>query len=477
MTERRGSLMAVSLITGILNDARGTARGTATFVRGIHPREEKDLAENEPIEVLPAPLEVRIPLLQHLGAACTVTVKPRAKVAAGDVIGAAEEFVSAPIHTSLAGVIARSSVTTLPNGRHVEVVPVKGAKEQPLEGAALFDDLFGGRWPISELAEGGLAHYDAEAIAEAARQGGLVGLGGAAFPTHVKLRPNANKPIDTLLVNGCECEPYLTADYRLMLEAPEPVITGALLAGQALGAKQILLGVEDNKPRAIAALGDAAIGTGVRVRSFKTKYPQGSEKQLIDAALGRKVPTGGLPLDVGVVVLNVSTCAALARAVLRGKPLTHRVVTVSGHGVREPKNLLVPIGTSYRYLIEYCGGLTSDAARVVAGGPMMGFTLGNLDVPVTKGTSGVTVLTDEEVRRSDETACIRCGWCIDVCPVNLMPTRIALAARVGNTAMVGRYHASACMECGCCAYQCPASIPLVQLIRMGKVMLRKVESS
>jgi electron transport complex protein RnfC len=457
------------------------ARGTATFVRGVHPQGKKELAENAPIEVLPAPAEVRIPLLQHLGAPCTVTVKPRAEVVPGDVIGVAEEFVSAPVHTSLAGVIARSSVTTLPNGRHVEVVPVKAAKKQPLEDAALYDDLFSGPWPIGELAGGQLAagelsQYEPEAIAEAARQGGLVGLGGAAFPTHVKLRRNAKKPIDTLLVNGCECEPYLTADYRLMLEAPEPVITGALLAGQAVGARQILLGVEDNKPRAIAALRDAATDTGIKVQCFKTKYPQGSEKQLINAALGRKVPTGGLPLDVGVVVLNVGTCAALARAVLRGKPLTHRIVTVSGLGVREPKNLLVPIGTSYRHLIEYCGGLTDNAARVVAGGPMMGFTLSNLDVPVTKGTSGVTVLTDEEVRRSAETACIRCGRCIDVCPVNLMPTRIALAARVGNTAMVGRYHANACIECGCCAYQCPASIPLVQLIRMGKVMLNKVQN-
>ena len=373
---------------------------TATFVRGVHLREKKELSENAAIEVLPTPAEVRIPLLQHLGAPCTVTVKPRAEVTPGDVIADAKEFVSAPVHTSLAGVIARSSVTTLPNGRHVEVVPVKAAKEQPLEGAALYDEIFGGPWPIGELAKGGLSQYEPEAIAEAARQGGLVGLGGAAFPTHIKLRRNPKKPIDTLLVNGCECEPYLTADYRLMLETPEPVITGALLASQAIGAEQILLGVEDNKPKAIAALRDAAAGTAITVRCFKTKYPQGGEKQLIDAALGRKVPSGGLPLDVGAVVLNVGTCAALARAVLRGKPLTHRVVTVSGLGVRKPKNLLVPIGTSYRLLIEYCGGLTGDAARVVAGGPMMGFALSNLDVPVTKGTSGVTVLTEQEVHRS-----------------------------------------------------------------------------
>jgi electron transport complex protein RnfC len=208
----------------------------------------------------------------------------------------------------------------------------------------------------------------------------------------------------------------------------------------------------------------------VQFRVVKTKYPQGGEKQLVAAVLRKEVPTGGLPLDIGAVVLNVGTAAALARAVVRGKPLTHRVVTVSGAGIRHPKNLLVPIGTSYRELIDYCGGLTEDAARVVAGGPMMGFTLGSLDVPVTKGTSGVTVLTRHEVRKASETPCVRCGRCAEVCPMRLVPTRLALAARASDAGLARRYHIAACMECGCCAYACPASIPLVQLIRLGKIL-------
>ena len=438
-----------------------------TFLYGVHPAEYKELAEDAPIEVLPTPAEVRIALQQHLGAPCKAVVAPRAELTVGDVVGEAEAFVSAPVHTSIAGKAAKAASATLPNGRHVDVVPVKADGEQPLEGQALYDDVLGGTWPTD-----GLSRYTAEEIAEAAKSAGLVGQGGAAFPTHVKLRRNEKKPIDTLMVNGCECEPYLTADYRIMVESPGSVIAGALLAGQAVGASSIVIGVEDNTPAAIAALREAAAGTGVVVRSLKTKYPQGGEKQLIQAVLKRKVPTGGLPLDVGVVVMNVGTCSALARAVLRGKPLTHRVVTVSGRGVREPKNVLAPVGVSYGELLDFCGGCTEDTLRVIAGGPMMGFALGSLNVPVTKGTSGVLALTAAEVQRTEETACVRCGRCVDVCPLDLVPTKIALGARAGSRAIVERYYASACMECGCCAFECPASIPLVQLIRLGKVMLQ-----
>jgi len=305
----------------------------------------------------------------------------------------------------------------------------------------------------------------------------LVGLGGAAFPTHVKLTRNAQKPIETLLINGCECEPYLTADYALMVRAAGAVVTGSLLGQRATGASEVVVCIEDNKPKAMEAIGRAAKGTGVRVQALKTKYPQGGERQLTVAVLGKEVPTGGLPLDIGAVVLNVGTAAALARAVVRGRPLTHRVVTVSGRGIREPRNVLAPIGASYRELVEFCGGMTEDAARVVAGGPMMGFTIGSLDVPVTKGTSGLTVLTREEVRRSEETACLRCGRCVDVCPLNLVATKIALAAKTENVEVAERYHISACVECGCCAYVCPASIPLVQLIRLGKVLRQRAQAA
>lgn len=439
-----------------------------SFAGGIHPPEGKLLSAEAAVEVLPTPEQVRIPLLQHLGAPCQPTVKPRTDVALGDVVGQADAFVSAPVHASVTGVTTRQSMTTLPNGRHVPVIPIQSAEQQPLEGDALWDDVFGGAWPTE-----GLDQHSPQEIAEAARGAGLVGLGGAAFPTHVKLARNEKKPIDVLLINGCECEPYLTADERLMLEAPRPVITGALLARHATGARHVIVCTEDNTPRATDALRQAANGTGIEVLALETKYPQGGEKQLVAAATGKLVPTGGLPLDVGVVVLNVGTAATLARAVVRRKPVTHRIVSVTGGGVNKPKNLLVPIGASYRELIDFAGGLTPDAARVVAGGPMMGFTLGTLDVPVTKGTSGVTVLSRDEIRKTEETTCVRCGRCVDVCPLRLVPTRIALASRSGNLELAQRYHMTACMECGCCAYTCPASIPLVQLIRAGKVMLQK----
>jgi electron transport complex protein RnfC len=435
------------------------------FAGGIHPPTWKDLAREQPIEVLPTPGEVRLPLLQHVGVPCEAIVKPRDEVVSGALVGKSEAPVSAFTHASIAGRVGRGSVTTLPNGRHVATVPIKAGGEQ-LEQQALFDDIFGGTWPTR-----GLDLPTPEFITRSVRNAGLVGMGGAAFPTHIKLASNPDRPIHTLLINGCECEPYLTADYRLMLEAPRPIVTGALLAAAAVGARRIVIGVEDDKKEAATALDEAAESTAIEVKLVETKYPQGAERQLVPVLAGSEVPAAGLPLDVGVVVINVATAAAIARAVLRGKPLTHRIVTVTGRGVARPKNLLAPIGTSYGTLIDAAGGLTESAARVIAGGPMMGFTLGDLDTPITKGTSGITVLTRQDLRRLEETACVRCGLCVDACPLNLVPTRIALAARKGAWSLSERYHIHACMECGCCAYQCPAQIPLVQLIRMGKAYL------
>jgi len=438
------------------------------FPGGVHPAERKSLAAERPIEVLPTPGEVRIALLQHLGAACEPTREPRDEVSLGDVVGQSEAFVSAPVHASISGTIARARMATLPNGRHVGVVVIKAADEQPLAGRALWDDVYGGDWPLDAV-----ERYEPAQIVEAARTAGLVGLGGAAFPTHVKLARNEAKPIHTLLINGCECEPYLAADYRLMVEAPEPIVAGALLARRATGARTVQICVEDNKPAAVERLRQATAGTGIRVRVVRTKYPQGGEKQLILSVLRAEVPAGGLPLDIGVVVMNVGTAAALARAVVRGKPLAHRVVTVSGGGIREPKNLLVSVGASYADLVDYCGGLADDAARVVAGGPMMGFSLADLRAPVTKGTSGLTVLTKSELERADETACIRCGRCVEVCPVKIVPTKLAQAVRANSPEPLDRYHVTACIECGCCAFACPAGIPLVQLLRIGKTMKSK----
>ncbi len=437
-----------------------------TFPRGVHPPDNKHFAHDAAIEVLPTPASIKMPLLQHLGAPCKATVKSKDEVEAGDQIGESVGFICAPVHTSISGKVGRPARATLPNGRRVQAVPIK-AGEQPFEGQALFDDVLGGDWPKE-----GLDKYSGDEIAEAALNGGLVGLGGAAFPTHVKLRRNPDKPIQTLLINGAECEPYLTADYRLMLEAADAILTGVLLAQHATEAKEAIVCIEDNKPKAVEAMRKAAEGTGVKVQALATKYPQGGEKQLILAVTGKESPTGGLPLDVGVVVMNVGTAAALARAVIRKKPLTHRVVTVSGPGIKTPKNILAAIGCMVSDLIEFCGGFTQPDVRLISGGPMMGFALGSQDTPVTKGTSGITVLLKEEVQKAEETSCIRCGRCVDACPLGLVPTKLGLAARYENAEVAERYHMSACMECGCCAYVCPASIPLVQLIRLGKVMVK-----
>ncbi len=440
--------------------------GRGTFARGLHPEDRKALSAGAAIEVLPTPASVLVALHQHTGAPCEPVLKPKTPVKVGDLVGDAKAFVAAPVHASVDGVAGAPTVTTLPTGRHVAAVPVTAAEEQALAGRDLFEDVFGGDWPTA-----GLDGRAPEAIVEAVRNAGLVGLGGAAFPTHVKLSRNPQRPVDTLVVNGCECEPYLTADHRLMLEAPAPIVTGALLAARAAGAEQIIVAIEDNKPEAIETMRAAAAGTTIRVAAVHTRYPMGGERQLIPAVMKREVPTGGLPLDVGVVVVNVGTAAAIARAVVRGKALTHRIVSVTGEGVREPKNLLVPIGAAYAELIDCGGGLTDDAARVIAGGPMMGFALAELDVPVTKGTSGVVVLTAEQVRRAEETACIRCGRCVDVCPLGLVPTKMALAVRHQDWELARRYYLTACCECGCCGYICPAKIPLVQLIRTGKASM------
>ncbi len=438
------------------------------FAGGVHPPERKHFAEDMPIEVLPTPALLTVPLHQHAGAPCVSKLKLRQEVKWGEVIADAEAFVSAPIHAPVNGIAQIGGVTTLPNGRHVKTAPIKSGPTQ-VDPAELKQTLLGGPWPFADIGA-----IDPAAIVAKCRAGGLVGEGGAAFPTHVKLARNEKRPVDTLLVNGCECEPYLTSDYRLMLEAPGAIVAGALLAARACGATRVVMAIEDNKPHAIDVVRPVAAEHGATVAVAPTKYPMGGEKQLIPTVLGRVVPNGGLPLDVGVVVINVGTATALAAAALRDRPLTHRVVSVTGAGIAQPKNILAPIGASIADLIKFCGGLKPDTARVIAGGPMMGFALNSLDVPVTKGTSGIVALTREDVRRSEETSCVRCGRCVDVCPLRLVPTKIALASRHRDWETARAYHLRVCCECGCCAYVCPASIPLVQLIRMGKAIGKDV---
>jgi electron transport complex protein RnfC len=439
-------------------------KGKGTFPRGVHPSDRKNFSSEMPIEIMPTPERVLLPLLQHIGPPCAPVVKTKQQVVFGDKVASNEAFISASIHTPISGTVMKQTVTTLPNARHVPALPVKAEGEQ-LQGRDLWEELFGGQWPKQFNGK-----WSPEKISQIIQVAGIVGLGGAAFPTHVKIMPSKDNKIDTLLINGCECEPYLTSDYRLMLEAPEPIITGALLAGVSTGAKDIVICIENNKPKAIEKIRKAAEGTKIKIAVLKTKYPQGSERHMVMAVLKRVMPLGGLPIDIGVAVSNVSTIAAVASAVLKGTPLTHRIICVTGGGIVNPKNLLVPIGISYGELIDFCGGLTEDAARMISGGPMMGFAFTNPDTPVTKGTSGLTVLTREDIKKEEETACIRCGRCVDVCPMRLVPARLAAAARNGDMDMAEKYNIMGCLETGCCGYICPARIPLIQLIRMGKAM-------
>ncbi len=439
--------------------------GPGTFAHGVHPPQRKVLSADAPIEIVATPEKVILPLQQNIGGACTPLVKARQAVVFGEMIAKGEAHVSASLHAPVNGIVQREAMATLANGRHMPAIVIKPEGDQ-LSGQALWDKLYGGTWPQKSYQT-----MAPEEISAAIHAAGIVGLGGAAFPTHVKITPSDQKPIHDLIINGCECEPYLTTDYRLMVEAPEAIVAGALLAARAVGAKKATIGIENNKLEAVASLRRAAAGAGIRIAVLKTKYPQGSEKHLIKAILNREVPLGGLPADIGVAMTNVATVTSVARGVMRNIPLTHRVVSVTGGGIVEPKNLLVPIGIPMGSLIEYCGGLKKTAARMIAGGPMMGFAFANLAIPVTKGTSGITVLNHEEIQTVEQSACVRCGRCVNVCPMNLVPAKVALASRFKDLNLARKYNIMACFECGSCAYICPAGLPLVQNIRAGKALL------
>lgn len=427
-----------------------------SFKGGIHPGHYKEFTESVPVTTARSPRKVIMPLQQHIGAPCEPLVKVGDEVKAGQKIADSEGFVSAPIHASITGKVSSIGMHYTPLGVEIKSIVIESdgtdaEQDEKINSGKSPDDLSG------------------KEILDIIREGGIVGMGGAAFPAHVKLSPPEGKKIDTVILNGAECEPYLTADHRIMLEEPEDVVAGLKVVMKVLNAPKGIIGIEDNKPDALEAI-KAVIKNekGITVYPLPTKYPQGAEKMLIEVITGRQVPSGGLPLDVGVVNQNVGTCAAIARTVREGVPLIERVVTVSGKGIKEPANVLVKVGTTFGEIIEQCGGLAENASKIISGGPMMGVSQATTDVPVMKGTSGILVLTDKEVQLQEAGPCIRCARCVEVCPINLLPNFLGAVSEQRLIDSAESYHASDCIECGCCAYICPAARPLTQWIRAAK---------
>jgi electron transport complex protein RnfC len=430
------------------------------FRHGVHPPEFKEQTAAVPIRRLPFPDELVLPLRQHAGKPAKLSVKPGDHVERGDVVGEADGFMSVPIHASAAGTV-----------RAVEWWPhVDGSMAMSVRVAVDRYALQATRPRMVPAWEG----LTTAQVIHAVQQAGVVGLGGAAFPTHVKLSPPGDFTIETIIVNGAECEPYLTSDHRIMVEYPERVHFGIRVMMHALGVRRTVVGIEKNKPDAIAALTRTLPpDLDVSILPLTVKYPQGAEKMLIHAVTGREVPSGKLPVSVGVLVQNVGSVAALAEVFETGMPLIERIVTVSGHGIREPGNFIVPVGTRLADLLAHCGGFTDDAAEVVVGGPMMGIAQASLEAPVTKGTTGVVVLARHETRGPETYPCIHCGKCLDACPVFLNPSALGEYAGKGMYEDMEAMHLADCMLCGSCSYVCPSNIPLAQLFSLSKAAIRR----
>jgi electron transport complex protein RnfC len=449
--------------TGLLSRlARGAASraGAFGFSHGVHPAEHKELTAHLAIRRMPYPDEVVLPLRQHAGKPATLVATPGQHVERGDLLAAADGWVSSPVHASASGWIADVDWWPHPDGSMCRAVRIRVERySAQIARPRLVPD-----WH-------GLTH---EQVLRAVQDAGVVGLGGAAFPTHVKLQPPSDARIDTLVINGAECEPYLTTDHRTMAEYPERVHFGVRIMMHALGVRRAVIGVERNKPDAIDALERTRpADLDVTVLPLTVKYPQGAEKMLLKAVLDREVPSGTLPASVGAIVQNVASVATLAEVFETGLPLIERIVTVTGGGVARPANLIIPVGTKTADVIAYCGGLTDDAAEVLNGGPMMGTALRNLDAPVLKGTTGIVALTRDEVRDMAQSPCIHCGRCLDACPMFLNPSLLGDLARAGRHDEMAEAHLADCMLCGSCSYVCPSNIPLAQLFTASKAALRK----
>ncbi|MDD7750121.1 MAG: electron transport complex subunit RsxC [bacterium] len=424
------------------------------FKGGIHPLEGKELTAGKELRIAPLFDKYIVPVRQNIGAPPTLTVKKGDAVKKGQRIAEPGGFVSVPLHSPVCGTV----------GDIVEITGVTGASEQAVEIIADGTDEWDtGLDPIPDWAD-----TEKDVLKKRILDAGIVGMGGAAFPTHVKLSPPPEKNIDTLIVNGAECEPFLTADHRLMLTRTEEALTGIAIAAKILKVSRIFVGVEDNKMDAIEKMAEAAAKFKITVVPLHVKYPQGAEKQLIYALTGRQVLEGGLPMDVGCVVMNIGTAAAVHDAVVLGHPLIERVTTVTGTPVVDPANYLVRIGTPIRKLLELSGGLKENPAKVIMGGPMMGFAQSNIDVPVAKNSSGVLLMAPEEIEQFEGNPCIRCSRCVKACPMNLLVPTLSTMIEAGEFAMAEQNYVMDCVECGTCAYICPAKRPLVQHFRRAK---------
>lgn len=422
---------------------------TRTFKKGIHFPDMKYLAKDKPIEPMPPSEHYFVALSQHIGAPAKPVVEVGATVAAGTLIARADGMISANVFSPVSGTVAGIETRKNKQGANAPFIHIKND--------------FKNREEFMPPADAS----DARAVRERIGEAGIVGLGGAGFPTLVKLSPS--KPVDILIINAAECEPYLTCDYRVMLDRTEEFVKGVKILSSCLGVARTVIGIE-NKMEAYEKL---RAFDGFELILLEKKYPQGGEKQLIYACCGRVVPAKALPMDVGVVVQNVATALAVYEAVEKGKPLYERVVTVSGKGVAEPKNLLVKTGTLFEEALDFCGGISEDTQKLIAGGPMMGTSLYDASGVFTKTDSGLLALTGEEANVSQPSNCISCGACARACPMNLMPMYIDFYALAGDFKTSEKYGTNHCIECGCCANVCPAKRPLVQSIRLAKAKLRE----
>ena len=430
----------------------------ATFRRGgVHPADRKELSKDKAIERLPLPSELIVSMSQHLGAPATPLKKKGDTVRKGEVIGSASSFVSADVHSPADGVVTDIRKVRVASGAVADAIVIKCDEEQTDPFTESYD------WRSES----------SEELLKLIRSMGIVGMGGATFPTDVKLTVPMGKKVDALVINGVECEPYLTSDYRLMMERPDEMLEGVMAAAKILNPDRIIIGIEANKLDAADLLESkiASNGYPIAVERLKMKYPQGDEKQLLKATIGREVPSGKLPLDVGAVVCNASTVFAIYEAVRFHKPLFERICTISGEAVNEPKNVIAPIGTKFSDLIAYAGGAKDDLVSLIAGGPMMGFAVADPDTPMVKGSGGVLMLP----QMIDDVSfpCVLCGKCVQHCPMGLQPNKMFRNIKYGNYQAAMDLGLMDCKECGCCAYTCPSHLPLVQGFKLGKKLGRK----